>query len=67
MRKYSLYLADIQQDTPVCCCGLCGSDLYDLDEFYVINSLIVCEDCLPDFAREEYRSFRLTGREWRQL
>ena len=48
-------------------CGRCGAALYDGDEFYAVNGCVVCEDCLPGFAREEYRSFRLSGREWRML
>ena len=48
-------------------CSLCGGELYDGDEFYAVNGAAVCEDCLADFAREEYRSFRLSGREWRRL
>ena len=48
-------------------CSLCGAELYDGEAFYAINGLTVCEDCLPEFAREEYRSFRVTGREWRML
>ena len=59
--------ADPEQWLPVTVCSLCGGALYDGDTFYAVNGLAVCEDCLPLFAREEYRSFRVTGREWRNL
>ena len=48
-------------------CAFCGAALYETDEFYAISGRVICEDCLPVFAREEFRSFRLTGREWRSL
>ena len=67
MQKYASYLTDPQQARSVCCCSFCGSELYESDEFYAVNGLTVCEACLPRFAREEYRSFRLSGREWREL
>ena len=58
--------ADLQS-VPFGHSGRCGAALYDGDEFYAVNGCVVCEDCLPGFAREEYRSFRLSGREWRML
>ena len=58
---------DPQCASPVTVCAYCGCGLYETDMFYAINGHILCEDCLPTFAREEYRSFRLTGREWRLL
>ena len=59
--------ADPQRALCAVHCSLCGAELYDGEEFYAVNGLAVCEDCLPDFARAEYRSFRVTGREWRML
>lgn len=61
------YPVDPQKARCVTACSLCGRELYDGDEFYAVNGAAVCEDCLTDFAREEYRSFRLSGREWRKL
>ena len=58
---------DAQQARPVVCCALCGRALYESDEFYAVNGLTVCEGCLAEFAREGYRPFRLSGREWRTL
>ena len=57
--------ADPQRAAWAARCGLCGRELYDGDAFYAVNGLAVCEECLPAFAREEYRAFRVTGREWR--
>lgn len=59
--------ADPQRACAIAHCDRCGAALYDGDEFYAVNGCVVCEDCLPGFAREEYRSFRLSGREWRML
>lgn len=56
---------DVQQCIPVTRCTLCDNSLYDDDTFYTINGRIICEECLADFAREEFRSFRSSGRAWR--
>ena len=68
MRLFHLacFPADPQGARAVTACALCGRELYDGDEFYAVNGAAVCEDCLTDFAREEFRSFRLSGREWRE-
>lgn len=58
---------DAQQMPCTARCAYCGGDLYDRDEFYAINGLVICEGCLGAFARDNYRSFRLTGEEWRTL
>ena len=57
--------ADAQQRQAAACCHLCARMLYDSDEFYAVNGLVICEGCLADFARQAYRSFRLSGRDWR--
>ena len=67
MLELTCFPADPQCACAVTACTLCGRELYDGDEFYAVNGAAVCEDCLADFAREEYRSFRLSGREWRKL
>ena len=59
-------MADVQQTEPVTCCYDCGLGLYDDDLLYAINGMVLCEECLPDFARREYASFRMRGREWRE-
>ena len=66
-RDINMNLVDAQQARPVVCCALCGRALYESDEFYAVNGLTVCEGCLAEFAREAYRPFRLSGREWRTL
>ena len=67
MLDLTAFPTDAQCAHTVTVCTLCGRELYDGDEFYAVNGAAVCEDCLADFVREEYRSFRLSGREWRKL
>ena len=65
LKKGGFSVSDAQCRQAAAYCSLCGRTLYDGDEFYAVNGLSVCEDCLPGFARETFRSFRLSGRDWR--
>ncbi len=67
MLNFTPFASEPLTASPAAVCRLCGREQYDGDEFYAVNGAAVCEDCLADFAREEYRSFRLSGREWRYL
>ena len=44
-------------------CGFCGRELAAEEPYWLIGGSRLCPDCLPDFARAEYRScLRLPGR-----
>jgi formylmethanofuran dehydrogenase subunit E len=56
---------DPQRERAAAECTLCSMELYDADALYAINGATVCEGCLEDYAREAFRSFRMSGAEWR--
>jgi len=33
------------------CCNECGYDIYEGEEHYDINNLILCKDCMEEFKR----------------
>ena len=66
MRKTAFVLQDSQQARPAASCRYCGRGLYEEDEFYAVNGITVCRDCLGLFAQGQYASCRVTGREWRR-
>ncbi|PRR70887.1 hypothetical protein [Clostridium thermopalmarium] len=33
-------------------CSECGCNIYEGDEYYDINGLILCQNCLSDYKRE---------------
>lgn len=37
-------------------CSFCGAEIADGSQYWYINGFVLCEDCLPDFARADYRS-----------
>lgn len=39
-------------------CNFCGRELAPGEGYWYISGWFLCQDCLPDFARAEYRSFR---------
>lgn len=48
----------------VLCCSFCGRELALGETYWYISGWCLCQDCLPDFARAEYRGFEcLRGRE----
>lgn len=45
-------------------CSLCGGEIPRGALYWCLNGEIVCEDCLPEFARLELAPYRQTrGRE----
>ena len=45
-------------------CGFCGRELALGETYWLISGWCLCPDCLPDFARAEYRGFQcLRGEE----
>ena len=44
------------RSNPLCLCDLCGEALERGDVCYRLNGLCVCADCLPDFARDYFRT-----------
>lgn len=67
MRKTTIFPRDSQLDQPAAWCHYCGRGLFDEEEFYGMNGIAVCGECLPLFAKGQYASCRVTGREWRRL
>lgn len=59
----SLRLPDPQQIPPICACDRCGDELYEADECYLIDGEVICPDCLPDMAREQYAPCQMTAGE----
>ncbi len=47
-------------------CTLCGQEISQGEEYWIMNGTTVCGACLPDFARAELAAFRRTrGKEAR--
>lgn len=38
-------------------CSFCGQEIAPGEGYWYINGWTVCVDCLPNFAREDYRPF----------
>lgn len=66
MWERAVFLRDSQAAQPVAWCHYCGRGLYDDEEFYAVNGMAVCDACLAQFARGQYASCRMSGREWRR-
>ena len=45
-------------------CSFCGGELAPGEPYWYISGWFLCPDCLPEYARAAYRSFRrLRGEE----
>ncbi len=40
-------------------CTLCGREIGLGEPYWIINGTVICEECLPEFARRDYRSCRV--------
>lgn len=49
---------DAQLAPPVCCCQLCGCELYPEDSLYLIDEQVLCPDCLGAFAVDYFQHRR---------
>ncbi len=61
--NFHLLPQDAQLIPPVCCCSLCGCELYRDDELYLIEEQVLCPDCLDVFATDYFRHRRFTAAE----
>jgi hypothetical protein len=43
---------------PRLCCSLCGREVACGAFYWYINGFTICQDCLAEFARRDYRPFR---------
>lgn len=51
--------ADLQAVSPCALCCLCGDELFLGQCCYRLEGALVCERCLPDYARAYFRTFRV--------
>lgn len=42
-------------DNAKCHCEECGAPLYDGDYAFLIDKMIICDECLRDYMKENYR------------
>lgn len=41
------------ENPSVLCCSLCGAEIAPGEPYWYVNGTVICENCLPDFARSE--------------
>jgi hypothetical protein len=47
-------------------CTFCGAEIAAGEPYWAVNGAVVCEACLPEFARQDYLGCRcVRGREGR--
>ncbi len=51
--------ADLQDLSPAAECSLCGDALFLGQCCYRLEGALVCDDCLPDYARAYFRRDRV--------
>ncbi len=50
---------DLQSLRPAAACSLCGEDLFLGQCCYRLSGALLCEACLPDYARAYFRDARV--------
>ena len=63
MRKTLKRQQDRQRIHPVACCARCGTELYPTDPCWHISRMLLCDDCIGPWLREELRPFRMSAEE----
>ena len=56
MRDYEPRERALEPKEPVvfCTCDECGQDIYEGEEYWVIDGCTVCDDCLRAFAEDYF-------------
>lgn len=44
-----------RNDYAKCHCDLCENSIYEDDLAYRIDNMIICDDCLKDYMKDNYR------------
>lgn len=44
-----------REPKPKCHCDICDNPLYEDDRAYFFDGMIICDDCLVDYMKENYR------------
>ena len=39
-------------------CSLCGAEIGLGERYWVINGTVICGQCLPEYAQQDYRACR---------
>lgn len=42
------------------CCSFCGTEIGLRETYWYINGHVLCQSCLPEFARQDYQNCRKT-------
>lgn len=42
------------------CCSFCGAEIGSKETYWYINGNVLCQACLPEFARQDYQACRQT-------
>lgn len=68
MRDYEPREQALEPKEPVvfCTCDECGQDIYEGEEYWVIDGCTVCDDCLRDFAEKYFETCRETAKKERE-
>lgn len=40
------------------CCSFCGAEIGWKETYWYINGDVLCQACLPEFARQDYQNCR---------
>lgn len=40
------------------CCSFCGAEISQKEIYWYINGHVLCQSCLPEFARQDYQNCR---------
>lgn len=52
---------DSREEPAAACCRYCRGELYQGEEYYLVDGRAVCPDCLDILAREYFRLYRVEG------
>jgi predicted amidophosphoribosyltransferase len=55
---YSMEKRSVVKRLPILVCSFCGTEIGRGEQYWYISGAVVCEACLPEFARQDYRCCR---------